>query len=82
MKKLTTGTYVRGKPDKKAYIAGIEFKYRTPSGLLRKIWSEARSMSHSIRNMDRQRECLLKAYRQIDWSRELEEYQKHGPNDI
>lgn len=75
-----TGNAVSVKPRKSVKIAGIRFKYKTPYSLLRKIWSEASSLSSEIQALDKQREALLKAYRHLDWKQQLQEYQEQEEN--
>ncbi len=62
-------------------IAGIKFKYKTPSSLMREIWSEASRISKSIRNMDKQRQALLKAFRDLDWKEQMDWCKKHDPDN-
>lgn len=64
------------KPIRSVKIAGIRFDYKSPNSLLKKIWSEASSLSSEIRALDRRREALLKAYRHLDWKHQLQEYQE------
>jgi hypothetical protein len=76
----TIGSVMNSKPRKSVKIAGIKFEYRTPSGLLKKIWSRATNMSSEIRALDERREELLKAYRHLDWKQQLHEYLKQEEN--
>ena len=78
-KRLQSGN--KAKSHKIARIAGIEFKYRTGYGLIKKVWREASIMGNAIRNLDKKRQALIKAYRDLDWKYQREEYEKHDPQD-
>lgn len=58
-------------------IAGSDFKYKSPTDLMRKIWREASNMSLLIRNLNRRREFLLKKYRDLDWKQQRKEYERY-----
>lgn len=66
------------RPDKTVNIGGMRFTYKTSRGLIKKIWSEATSISKSIRNLDQRRETLLKAYRDLHWKQQLNWCERNG----
>lgn len=68
------------RPYKTISIGGIKFKYKTASGLIKKIWTETLNTNKSIKNLDQRREALLKAYRDLHWKQQLNWCERNGPD--